>query len=182
MGALQLAPGLAQAVGPQGPEPGPPYLSSQPPMLKLRIAAKPGLPSGAPKGAQMCDGAPLERWASGWLLKSGTSAREWPSSTSKKCRADGSLSIGLRCHHRICALSLASCGGVGWLAVLAPRCLIWEDVRRRSIGGLTFIWVYFWLKTDICVTLAWELSHARAMATSPHANVPTSGNTPKMCP
>ena len=33
-----------------------------------------------------------------------------------------------------------------------------------------------------CVTLWWELAHARAMATSPHAYVPTSGHTPKMCP
>eukprot|EP01048_Picozoa_sp_COSAG05_P024122 COSAG05_NODE_5529_length_1150_cov_3.374881_1_plen_303_part_00 len=51
-----------------------------------------------------------------------------------------------------------------------------------AVGGLTFIWVHFWLETDICVTLAWELSHARAMDTCPHANAPTSGNTPKMCP
>ena len=51
-----------------------------------------------------------------------------------------------------------------------------------TTGGLTFIWVHFWLETDIWVTLWWELSHACAMATCPHANAPASSNTPKVCP
>ena len=32
------------------------------------------------------------------------------------------------------------------------------------------------------VMLFWELSHSRAMSTSPHATVPAPGHTPKMCP
>ena len=47
---------------------------------------------------------------------------------------------------------------------------------------MTFIWVHFWLETDIWVTLFCQLSHSHAMTTPPHANVPTSGNAPKVCP
>eukprot|EP01048_Picozoa_sp_COSAG05_P034607 COSAG05_NODE_14559_length_393_cov_1.231293_1_plen_68_part_01 len=38
-----------------------------------------------------------------------------------------------------------------------PACHACKNRDTVYMGGLTFIWVYFWLETDICVTLAWEL-------------------------